>query len=65
MNSTVIGILSVVFTSTVAGWLISRTKKVEKPVKVMLFVLYFWASFFIQLVVFAMLYHFGLLSDYF
>jgi len=65
MNSTVIGILSVVFTSTVAGWLISRTKKVEKPVKVMLFVLYFWASFFIQLVAFAMLYHFGLLSDYF
>jgi len=65
MNSTVITILGVVFISSVAGWLFSRSKKVEKPVKVMLFVLYFWVSFFVQLVVFAMLYHFGLLNNYF
>ncbi|NOR69031.1 MAG: hypothetical protein GQ532_04950 [Methylomarinum sp.] len=65
MNSMVIGVLGVIFISTVAGWLFSRPKKVEKPVKVMLFVLYFWVSFFVQLVTFAMLYHFGILSDYF
>jgi len=65
MSSTVIAILSVVFISSITGWLFNRSKKVEKPVKVMLFVLYFWVSFFVQLVAFAMFYHFGLLNDYF
>lgn len=63
MNSTVIGLLVVVLISTIVGWLISRSKQVEKPVKVMLFVLYFWMSFFVQLMVFALLYQFGMLDS--
>jgi len=34
MNSTVIGLFIVILISTIAGWLISRSKQVEKPVKV-------------------------------
>jgi len=65
MSPTVITILSLVSLSGLSGWFFSRSKKVEKPVKAMLFVLYFWVSFFIELVIFAGLYHFGFLSEYF
>jgi len=64
MSGTMIGFFVLMFISTVFGWLFSRTKKVEKPVKAMLFVLYFWGSFFVQLVIFSLLYYFGLLSDF-
>ena len=62
MNSTVIGLLVVILIATFLGWLISRSKQVEKPVKVMLFVLYFWAFLFIQLIIFSVLYQFGVLD---
>lgn len=65
MSPTIIGILGLIFIATLSGWLLSRSKKVEKPVKIMLFVLYFWVSLFIQLIVFAVLYQFDLLSDFF
>jgi len=65
MSPTVITILSLVSLSGLSGWFFSRSKKIETPVKAMLFVLYFWVSFFIELVIFAGLYHLGFLSDYF
>ena len=61
MNAASIGLITAIFISTIAGWLFSRSKKVEKPVAVMLFVLYFWLFVFIQLIIFAVLYHFGIL----
>lgn len=42
--------------SLIAGWL-SFTKPVEKPVKVMLFVGYFWLSAFLQLLLLAGIYY--------
>ena len=62
MSPTIIGVLGLIFIATLSGWLFSRSKNVEKPVKIMLFVLYFWVSIFIQLIVFAVLYQFGLLE---
>jgi hypothetical protein len=59
MSPTIIGLIGLIFVSTVSGWFFSRSKKVEKPVKVMLFVLYFWVSFFVLLMVFAGLYYFS------
>lgn len=63
MNITIIGLLLIILISTLAGWLFSRSKKVEKPVMVMLFVLYFWLFAFIQLGVFAVLYQFGMFEN--
>jgi len=62
MNTTVIGLLFLLLIATFSGWFFTRTKTVDKPVKVMLFVLYFWISAFIQLIVFALIYQFGLLD---
>jgi len=65
MSPTIIVVLCFLLLSALSGWFFSQSKEVEKPVKAMLFVLYFWISFFIELVIFAGLYHFGLLSEYF
>ncbi len=65
MSPTVIIISLMVLISTLSGWLLSRSKTAETPVKVMLFVLYFWGSAFIQLIIFALLYQFGFLAAYF
>jgi len=62
MSLTVIGILVLISISTAAGWFFSHAKEAEKPVKVMLFVLYFWLFFFVQVVIFALLYHFDMLG---
>ena len=62
MDIMVIGLMVIILISTGAGWFFSHAKEVEKPVKVMLFVLYFWLFVFIQLVVFAVLYHFDILN---
>ena len=64
MNTMVIGLMVLILISTAAGWFFSHAKEAEKPVKVMLFVLYFWLFVFIQLVVFAVLYHFGLFDSF-
>lgn len=58
----VFGLLVMIFISTLAGWFFSRSKKSEKPVRVMLFVLYFWLFVFIQLITFAVLHYFGMLD---
>jgi len=62
MNSTVVGLLIIVFIASIAGWFFSRSKEAEKPVKVMLFVLYFWGSVFIQVMIFSVLYQYGFLD---
>jgi hypothetical protein len=62
MDIMMVALLVAILISTLAGWLISRSKQVEKPVKVMLFVLYFWGVLFVQLVIFAVLYQLGLLD---
>jgi len=62
MSPTVIGIFILIFIASVSGWFFSRSKEAETPVKVMLFVLYFWGSIFVQLMIFAALYHFDLLG---
>ncbi len=58
MKTAIIGLI-VVLISTIAGWFLSAAKKVDKPVKVMLFVLYFWLFAFFQLIICALLYYFG------
>jgi len=64
MSTTVIGLIILISISTFAGWFFSRAKEAEKPVKVMLFVLYFWLFFFIQVVVFGVLYHFDMFDSF-
>jgi len=63
MSTTIIGLLVIILISTVASWFFSFSKQSENPIKVMLFVLYFWVFLFIQLIVFAILYYFGLLTS--
>lgn len=62
MDNEVIGIILVIFLSVIASWFFCRSKKAETPVKVMIFILYFWIFVFIQLIVFAVLYQFGILD---
>ncbi len=64
MDPAIIGVIGLIFISAIVGWAFSRSKKVEKPVKAMLFVLYFWVSFFILLMIAAGLYHFDMLSGF-
>jgi len=59
----IIGLFIIIAVSAGGGWFISSAKQVEKPVKVMLFVLYFWLFIFVQVIVFAILYHFGLIDS--
>ena len=56
MSITIIGLLAVIAVSAIGGWLLSFCKEVEKPVKVMLFVGYFWLLAFIQLLLVALAY---------
>lgn len=64
MSIMVIGILVLISISTAAGWFFSHAKVAEKPVKVMLFVLYFWLFLFVQVVIFALLYHFEMFDSF-
>ncbi|NOR69178.1 MAG: hypothetical protein GQ532_05700 [Methylomarinum sp.] len=64
MSSTIIGLIVVLFISTFVGWFFSHSKKSEMPIKVMLFVLYFWISVFVQIMIFAGLYQFELLDAF-
>lgn len=63
MSATVIGFLVMLSLSTLIGWWSTRSKSVDKMIKVMLFMLYFWVSAFIQLTIFALMYQFGLLDS--
>jgi hypothetical protein len=62
MDNKVLGIILIIFISTIASWFFCRSKKAETPVKVMIFILYFWLFVFIQLIFFAVLYQFGVLD---
>jgi hypothetical protein len=54
LNEYIAGLLIMLLLATVGGWFISARKQVEKPVKVMLFVLYFWVLAFVQIALFAL-----------
>jgi hypothetical protein len=56
MNLAVIGLLIVAGISAVGGWLLSSNQNQETPVKVMLFVGYFWLLAFSQLLLIALSY---------
>ncbi|MBS3965463.1 MAG: hypothetical protein KGZ80_13425 [Methylomonas sp.] len=50
------GLLAIALFATIAGWLLVRRKPVERPVKVMMFVGYFWLISFVQLLLVAIAY---------
>ena len=54
MNEFIAGLLIMLLLAAVGAWFISARKQVEKPVKVMLFVLYFWVLAFVQIALFAL-----------
>ncbi len=54
MNAYLGGLLVILGLAAVGGILLSAGKAVEKPVKVMLFVLYFWILVFVQIALFAL-----------
>jgi len=58
MNLAMAGLLAIVVLSALGGWWFTVAKTVEKPVKVMMFVGYFWLLAFVQLSLFAAVYFF-------
>jgi len=56
MSVTILGLLAVMAVSAMGGWWLSFRKPVEKPVKVMMFVGYFWLLAFVQLLLVAGVY---------
>ena len=56
MSLAIFSLFGILMLSTLGGWWMSRRKLVEKPVKVMMFVGYFWLLTFIQLLLFAIVY---------
>ncbi|KAF3981405.1 MAG: hypothetical protein HFP81_03815 [Methylococcales symbiont of Hymedesmia sp. n. MRB-2018] len=62
MNSIVLYLIAIVLISVIIAWLISHSKQAEKAVKIMTFMIYFWLSAFVQLIVFALLYHYKILA---
>jgi hypothetical protein len=59
MPTAIVALLGIMLVSAlVAGW-ISQRKIAEKPVKIMMFVGYFWLMTFLQLVLFSVLYFIG------
>ncbi|MDD2761534.1 MAG: hypothetical protein PHH11_14745 [Methylomonas sp.] len=57
MHPGIVLLLSVLMISSLCGWLMAGCKAQEKPVKIMLFVGYFWLSTFIQLLLVAGAYY--------
>jgi len=57
MNAFVAGLLIVIALSAFGGWLFTAGKAIEKPVKVMMFVGYFWLLAFVQLSLLAAIYY--------
>lgn len=52
----IIALLGILLMSTVCGWWLVRRKTEENPVKVMMFVGYFWLLTFAQVLLFTALY---------
>lgn len=57
MNEYIAVLLVMLGISALGGGFVSVRKQAEKPVKVMLFVLYFWGLFFLQIALFALGYY--------
>lgn len=57
MNTAIMVLLGILAVSSVFGWWLSRRKTAEKPVRVMMFVGYFWLLTFLQLLLAALLYY--------
>lgn len=56
MNQYIATLLGMLLLAALGSWLASFRKPAEKPVKVMLFVLYFWGLVFCQVALFALVY---------
>jgi heme/copper-type cytochrome/quinol oxidase subunit 4 len=56
MNNAITGLLLIITLSGLAAWWIAAHKVAERPVKVMIFVGYFWLLAFVQLSVAAIAY---------
>ncbi|WP_152555620.1 hypothetical protein [Methylomarinum vadi] len=54
MNEYIAVLLGMLLLAAFGGWFFSSRKPVEKPVKVMLFVLYFWGLAFVQIALLAL-----------
>jgi hypothetical protein len=49
-------LLLILVISSLCGWWLSSRKQLEKPVKIMMFIGYFWLVTFLQILLFAALY---------
>ncbi|AMK75331.1 MULTISPECIES: hypothetical protein [Methylomonas] len=54
MNVVIIGLLAVAAVSGIGGWLLSSKQSQETPVKIMMFVGYFWLLAFAQFLLVAL-----------
>ncbi|WP_415880352.1 hypothetical protein [Methylomonas sp. TEB] len=56
MSNLILGLLVVAAVSGIGGWLLSSKQSQETPVKIMMFVGYFWLLAFAQLLLVALSY---------
>ncbi len=56
MNIYIIGLLAMLLLAALVGWFLAARKEAEKPVKVMLFVLYFWVIVFVEIALSGLVY---------
>lgn len=56
MSIVIIGLLVVAAVSSIGGWLLSSKQSQETPVKIMMFVGYFWLLAFVQFLLIALSY---------
>jgi hypothetical protein len=56
MPSAIAILLLILVISSLCGWWLSSRKQLEKPLKIMMFIGYFWLVTFVQILLFAALY---------
>jgi hypothetical protein len=56
MPSAIAILLLILVISSLCGWWLSSRKPVERPLKIMMFIGYFWLVTFVQILLFAALY---------
>ena len=59
MNTVILVLLLVLLVSALAGYWLTSRKAEEKPVKIMMFIGYFWVLTFLQLFLLAAAYYLG------
>ncbi len=59
MSPYILGLIALLIIAAIGGFLLCRKKKVEPGIKLMLFVLYFWAIAFVEIGLFGLLYFFS------